>query len=56
VHLLPAYTDLGYKKGDFPHSEQAANEVLSLPMFPELSKSQSEEVSKAVILLNNRQC
>ena len=33
VHLLPAYSDLGYKQGEFPHSEKAANEVLSLPMF-----------------------
>ena len=48
VHLLPAYADLGYKAGDFPHSEQAANEVLSLPMFPELTPTQCEEVSRAV--------
>jgi dTDP-4-amino-4,6-dideoxygalactose transaminase len=48
VHLLPAYADLGYVEGDFPHSEKAANEVLSLPMFPELSREQCEEVSEAV--------
>jgi dTDP-4-amino-4,6-dideoxygalactose transaminase len=36
VHLLEAYRDLGYKKGDFPHSEKAADEVLSLPMYAEL--------------------
>ena len=48
VHLLPAYSDLGYKAGDFPHSEQAANEVLSLPMFAELSKQQVDAVSKAL--------
>jgi dTDP-4-amino-4,6-dideoxygalactose transaminase len=51
VHLLPAYADLGYSRGDFPHSEQAADEVLSLPMFPELSRAQCEEVSEAVALL-----
>ncbi len=50
-HLLPAYADLGYKTGDFPHSEQAANEVLSLPMFPELTVSQSDEVAQAVLSL-----
>ena len=38
VHLLPAFADLGYKAGQFPHSERAANEVLSLPMFPELTR------------------
>ena len=49
VHLLPAYSDLGYKAGDFPHAEQAANEVLSLPMFPELDATQTATVSDALI-------
>jgi len=48
VHLLPAYADLGYKAGQFPHSEKAANEVLSLPMFPELTPEQCETVGNAV--------
>jgi len=48
VHLLPAYLDLGFKPGDFPHSEQAANEVLSLPMFAELTAEQCETVARAV--------
>jgi dTDP-4-amino-4,6-dideoxygalactose transaminase len=48
VHLLPAFADLGYQAGQFPHSEQAANEVLSLPMFPELTEAQCQEVSNAV--------
>jgi dTDP-4-amino-4,6-dideoxygalactose transaminase len=48
IHLLPAFADLGYKAGQFPHSEQAANEVLSLPMFAELTAEQCEVVSHAV--------
>jgi dTDP-4-amino-4,6-dideoxygalactose transaminase len=48
VHLLPAFADLGYSLGEFPHAEQAANEVLSLPMFPELTAEQCEVVARAV--------
>jgi dTDP-4-amino-4,6-dideoxygalactose transaminase len=48
VHLLPAYEDLGYKAGDFPHAERAADEVLSLPMFPELTLEQVETVVCAI--------
>ena len=49
VHLLPAYADLGYKGGAFPHSEQAANEVLSLPMYPELTAEMQRQVAEALI-------
>jgi dTDP-4-amino-4,6-dideoxygalactose transaminase len=48
VHLLPAYADLGYRAGQFPHSEKAAAEELSLPMFPELTEQQCETVANAV--------
>ncbi|MCL5742482.1 MAG: DegT/DnrJ/EryC1/StrS family aminotransferase [Acidobacteria bacterium] len=48
VHLLPAYADLGYKEGDFVEAEAAAREELSLPMFPELTVQQIEQVSAAV--------
>jgi dTDP-4-amino-4,6-dideoxygalactose transaminase len=51
VHLLPAFADLGYQAGQFPHSEQAAREVLSLPMFPELTAAQGEQVAQAVLAL-----
>lgn len=51
VHMLPAFADLGYKEGDFPHAELAAKEVLSLPMFPELTQAQCEEVARAVLNL-----
>ena len=39
-HLLPAYSDLDYKKGDFPVTEQIADEILSLPMYPEITPEQ----------------
>jgi dTDP-4-amino-4,6-dideoxygalactose transaminase len=48
VHLLPAYADLGYKAGQFPHSEKAANEVLSLPMYAELPENAPEEVAEVI--------
>lgn len=48
VHLLPAYSDSGYRVGDFPHSECAASEVLSLPLYPELPREQVELVASAI--------
>lgn len=51
VHLLPAFADLGYEAGRFPVSERAAREVLSLPMFPELTAAQRHEVADAVLEL-----
>ena len=48
LHLQEVYQDLGYKKGDFPVAEQAQDEVLSLPMYPELSKKQIKKIAKAI--------
>jgi dTDP-4-amino-4,6-dideoxygalactose transaminase len=48
AHLQPAHADLGYRQGDFPHSEQAAREVLSLPMYPELQPEQQDQVVAAL--------
>ncbi len=45
VHLQPAYRDLGYAPGDFPVAERAAAEVLSLPIYPELSDGQVETIA-----------
>jgi dTDP-4-amino-4,6-dideoxygalactose transaminase len=46
VHLQVAYSELGYQYGDFPHSELAATQVLSLPMYPELSAAQVSTVAE----------
>jgi dTDP-4-amino-4,6-dideoxygalactose transaminase len=48
IHLLPAYSDLGYRAGDFPVSERIATQELSLPMYPELTEAHIEVVSSAV--------
>lgn len=50
VHLQPAYASLGYAHGAFPVAERAASEVLSLPMFAELSDDQISTVAHAVRL------
>lgn len=44
LHLQPVYESLGYKQGQLPVAEQACQEVLSLPMFPELSEEQQDQV------------
>ncbi|MCT7969213.1 DegT/DnrJ/EryC1/StrS family aminotransferase [Laspinema sp. D1] len=44
LHLQPIYQGLGYALGDLAIAEQASREVLSLPMFPELSEEQQQEV------------
>jgi dTDP-4-amino-4,6-dideoxygalactose transaminase len=48
AHLQPAYADLGYGRGAFPHAEAAAKQVLSLPLYPELSEQAVTEVVRAV--------
>lgn len=48
LHLQPLYASLGHKPGDFPHAERAAQEVLSLPMYPELRKEQIARVVEAI--------
>ncbi|MEW5956936.1 MAG: DegT/DnrJ/EryC1/StrS family aminotransferase, partial [Chloroflexota bacterium] len=48
LHLLPAYNDFGYVRGNFPVSEQVADRQLSLPMFAELTAEQQNQVAKAL--------
>ena len=48
LHLQPLYSALGHKPGDFPHAERAAQEVLSLPMYPELRKEQIARVVETI--------
>jgi dTDP-4-amino-4,6-dideoxygalactose transaminase len=48
LHLQPLYASLGHKPDDFPHSERAAQEVLSLPMYPELRNEQIARVVETI--------
>ena len=54
VHLQPAYADLGYGRGDFPQAEEAAAQVLSLPIYPELPSESVREVAVAVKRFSSR--
>ena len=48
LHLQEVYKDLGHHPGDFPIAEEAQNEVLSLPMCPELTSEQIQEITKVI--------
>jgi len=49
IHLMPAYADARYKAGDFPVAEACARRVLSLPVYPQMTKSQVERVAGEII-------
>ena len=49
IHLQEACKDLGYGRGDFPLTEQAAGRILSLPMYPELTPAQRTSVADALL-------
>lgn len=51
LHLQKAYQGLGYKAGDFPVTERVAPEIVSLPMFPQLTPEQARLVAEKVIQL-----
>ena len=48
LHLQPVYQHLGYQLGDLPISEQCSSEVLSLPMFPELSFNEQQQIASCL--------
>jgi len=49
LHLQPAYGALGMREGSLPVTERAAARVLSLPMFPEMTEEQADQVIAAVV-------
>ena len=49
LHLQPAYLYLNYQRGDFPVSERYAPQILSLPLYPELTESQLEHIAGSLI-------
>ena len=51
IHRQPAYAHLGYGEGTFPVTERLCSEVLSLPIFPELTAKQQDQVVKALVKL-----
>ncbi len=48
LHLQPCFAELGHREGDFPVAEQACREVLTLPMYPELTEAQQREIANAI--------
>ncbi len=48
LHLQEAYAELGYKKGDFPVAERVADSVMSLPLFPHITREQMDTVAAAL--------
>lgn len=54
LHLQPVFQYLGYKEGDFPETEKATKEAISLPMWPELEKEQQDYVIGKIIEFYNK--
>jgi dTDP-4-amino-4,6-dideoxygalactose transaminase len=49
LHLQTAYRRLGYRQGDFPITEKIADEILSLPMYPQLTRAKQECVAERIL-------
>ena len=54
LHLQPCFAYLGYREGSCPESERAAREVISLPVYPELTRSQQDQIISAVLRFYGR--
>lgn len=52
LHLQTAFSDLDYKMGDFPVSENVASRIFSIPMHPYLTRQQQEKVAQAILSYN----
>ena len=53
LHLQKCYEHLGYKEGNFPESEKAAKETISIPIYPELTEAQQNYVIENLVILSN---
>jgi dTDP-4-amino-4,6-dideoxygalactose transaminase len=54
LHLQECFKDLGYRVGDLPVSERCARQVLSLPIYPQLSEPEREYVADTVLEFINK--
>jgi dTDP-3-amino-2,3,6-trideoxy-4-keto-D-glucose/dTDP-3-amino-3,4,6-trideoxy-alpha-D-glucose/dTDP-2,6-dideoxy-D-kanosamine transaminase len=48
IHTMTGYQQFGYREGDFPHTEKAAQEIFSLPMYPTLTDAEQDQVITAL--------
>ena len=54
IHLQPAYKSLGYSRGDLPKTEELCDQVLSLPIFPEITLEEQNHVIQSIKTIFNQ--